>query len=229
MSDTRMPLQIGPLPRVAGPLPSGGRGGVGGWVKVLCGSLLGAFVAIVVMEKRLEAELAVRPPVVVADYQMFVSALGEGGQPEVLKILADRYTARAEQLASQGVLVLRSELLVGRTPLAGVPQDPRERDLLQAMRRALPPASAGADAVALQGRTPLQAGAPQQTGAPLQPGAPQQTEPRLKGGSPMQTGSPLQGGPQPGSASVEAWRAEPGMGRDAEALAAALRGLTGEK
>ena len=109
-----------------------------GWypamIGALLGALLGVFVAIVVMEQRLRVALALRPPLMVADYSVFIDALGRGADPRAVKLLAARYAARAEELAGQGVLVLRSDMVIANPSVAGVPQDEGAMEVLRSVR-----------------------------------------------------------------------------------------------
>jgi hypothetical protein len=70
----------------------------------------------------------------VADYSVFIDALGRGADPRAVKLLAERYAARAEELAGQGVLVLRSDMVIANPSVAGVPLDEGAMEVLLSAR-----------------------------------------------------------------------------------------------
>jgi hypothetical protein len=75
-------------------------------VLLICG-----FVAVGIEEQRLQADLARRPKIMVADDRIFWDALDHGADPALVTDMADRYRARAEALARQGVMVVRGDQL----------------------------------------------------------------------------------------------------------------------
>jgi hypothetical protein len=99
----------------------------------MAGAVAGAAAAIVVMEIRLRQEMAFRPQIGVADYSLFIDALASGGDPNVLRVLADQYTAQAAQAAGRGVLLLRSDAIAGGAPSLVLPHDPRVVDLVSSL------------------------------------------------------------------------------------------------
>jgi hypothetical protein len=117
------------------------------WYPAMIGGLAGALIAIVVMERQLQAALELRPPVMVADYATFLAELARGVDARAVQLHADRYTARAEDLARQGVLVLRSDALVGTAPVMGVPNDLPAADPAGAAPLAAGPPAVGLPAV----------------------------------------------------------------------------------
>jgi hypothetical protein len=94
----------------------------------LVGALAGALVAVLISERRLQVALAMRPPIMIADYGPFVTALAAGARPEALKVLADQYTSRGGDLGRQGVLVLNGDWVVGSPGRLALPHD---RQVLQ--------------------------------------------------------------------------------------------------
>jgi hypothetical protein len=124
--------EVGDDPRAASvPGPAGGRRGGAGWYPAMVGALAGAAIAIGVMERRLDNALALRPPIVVADYSAFLRALGQGGTVAAIRPLVEQYTAAAEADARAGFVVLRADAVVGTTPGLELRQDSR---LLEAAR-----------------------------------------------------------------------------------------------
>ncbi|KAA5608516.1 hypothetical protein [Rhodovastum atsumiense] len=112
----------------------------------MIGALAGAALAIGIMEWRLENALTDRPPVVVADYSMFLTALEQGVRPDVLKGLAESYTASASRLARQGVLVVKADALVGMPPALTMPPDRRLMDLTLTLGQAAVPTTSASPA-----------------------------------------------------------------------------------
>ena len=105
------------------------RGAWGRWYPAMIGAMAGALVAVGIGEMRLEAALKTRPPILVADYEPFVNAVGQGARPEGLKVLADQFTSRAAELGRLGYLVVNREALVGSPKSLALPHDQALLDL----------------------------------------------------------------------------------------------------
>jgi hypothetical protein len=119
------PAEQGPAQQTAG-----GNGAWACWYPALVGALAGAMLAVVICEARLEAALRMRPPILVADYGPFLTALEQGAKPDALKVLAEHYTSRGGELGRRGVLVLNREWVVGSPGWLALPQDRQVLDLM---------------------------------------------------------------------------------------------------
>ena len=132
----------------------GGNGALGCWYPALVGALAGALLAVVIGEVRLQAALRLRPPILVADYGPFLTALEQGTKPEALKVLAEQYTSRGGELGRQGVLVLNREWVVGSPGWLALPQDRQVLDLILGLAAPGVPLPGGGAAPASGGPAP---------------------------------------------------------------------------